>query len=375
MIMNRIFYKHSIYRLTLTIFAVCSITLLTSCEEEEDFPNVNAIEIPENFKVDVPASLTPGNSSGRIANTQEDAIEGGDLYEALRGYIQIADGSAEIVESLMLHIRAIRSNNLTAFDFISDDDGREKSVEIVENPTVGGITWTAGLVMKDKEADALALTVYWNPSPLSGVATFNVYQFDRNNGVSTQNTYYQIDYSENSTRYDQEMTVSISGIPLNTNDVWYVENMKMTVGKTGDITEVIGNSIHPTAPFFVDDACSEGLSYSFVARADESKDLAIASLGLPSACVNDNTDILKNYSLFAVLNTWFSNEFPNSTQELRDLVLEDAGSPAYFSKTEGFLGAGEANKPEEFTGDFVDIDNLSPFIPKTVADLSIIFPQ
>lgn len=381
--LTRTDHRISSIRLKSTFLMLISALLiipLSSCDEDAENLNDGAIDIPTSFRVDVPASLTAGTSGARIAAVDPDkeidpGFEGSGLYEALRAYITIADGSAEIVETLMKTVKAIRRNNLTTFDFISDDDKREKSVEIIESPTVNGVSWKAGLVMKDKEADAVAFTLYWNPSPLEGIATFNVYQFDQTNDILTQNTFYQIEYSEATTRYEQEMTVSISGIPKNNEDKWYVKNMKMTVGKSGDIVEVVGNSIHPTAPFFQDQECNEGLSYSFVAKADEAKKISLASLGLPPSCQTNTDSVFTSFSLFTILDNWLLKVFPNSTEDARNLILKDAQSPAYFSAAKGFIGAGTDAKPADFETDFVDLSGLSSFVPKDISDLSIAFPQ
>lgn len=80
----------------IVIFAL-AITF-TSCKKDQNLTKADII--PENFKVDIPNSLTR-----TPAKSEKDVLNGNDIYEHLTTFIAVGNASADIVQSIMRAIR------------------------------------------------------------------------------------------------------------------------------------------------------------------------------------------------------------------------------------------------------------------------------
>jgi len=265
------------------LLLVFAMLVATSCSEDEEEIN-NPIEIPEQFAVDIPSSISnnTGGLNGRTTADGDGIIEGNEIYAALPHFIHLGEESAEIVE-VTLQIGAILSiNNVRSLTFDGEDDGREKRIDINENVTRGGVSYEYEMTLVDTEEEELALQVLWNTAPVSGVAILKPYNLDRTDVDAVESAFLRIDYTEDHADYEAAMTVSIAGIA--TVDNGDIDNLKMFVGKNGDIVEVMGNSNHPEITI-IDPDFEGDRNYAFVGRGDESTNLGVVNLWLPESNV------------------------------------------------------------------------------------------
>ncbi|MEP2023459.1 MAG: hypothetical protein ABJH98_09435 [Reichenbachiella sp.] len=351
-----------LYILTLSVF------FFLACSDEKDqLDQAQSTDLPEKFTVDIPSTLSnpSGLNAGRISKTS-DELSATEIYGALREFIYVGENAAMALEEIIKVAAVVKVSGLDEFTIDSEDDGTSKTFTFNQNVTYSSIAYANEMLVTDEDGDT-ALQVVWNTNPVSGKAILNPYYLDRTEGEELIDTFYQLEYDESSDGNTQEMTVTIVGIPLEEG----LDNMKMTVIKTGDVVEVFGNSNHPNAKIISDDLIQDR-NYAFIARANETNDIAVAEVALPPSSVETN-DVMDDYSLFTVIDAEIKY-VGLTNQDQIDAYLANAVPPAYFDKSTGFLGAGE-NVPSNdgFTSDFIDLSDLSPYVPNDIANLSIEF--
>lgn len=353
----------------LRLFSGLIVLAIIGCSEDEEV--ASRVEIPSQFSVDIPSSISSntGNLKGRATGDDDGVIEGDEIYESLRYFIHLGENSADILKFILKVGAELESQNVRSYTFTSDDDKREKRIDLAENVTRGGTAYQYEMTMVDTENNDQALQLLWNTNPVAGVAIIKQYNIDRREDKSTENAILRVDYSEDDAKYDATMTVSIAGVKVTENGD--VDNLKMFVGKKGDIVDVMGNSNHPTI-VIIDKDYTGGRNYAFVGRGDESTDLGVAKLALPPSSTT-TSDVLKDYSVYNVLDAEIK-KVASLDQKMIDAVLAEALSPAYFNKS-GFITSGSDNKPESFSDSFVDLSDMNPFVPNDVKNLTIGFIQ
>lgn len=352
-------------KLTLLIVAVA---LMIACSSDDEV--TSTLDIPSAFSVEIPTAISSntGTLTGRTSGDGDGVIEGDEIYESLRYFIYLGEESADILELTLKVAAVMETNNIRSFTFDGEDDNREKRIEITEDVTRGGVSYQYEMVMVDTENSDQALQLLWNTNPVSGVGILKPYNIDRTDDVS-QNAFLRIDYTEDDANYDATMTISISGIePVENGDI---DNMKMFVGKKGDLIDLMGNSNHPNV-VIIDDSFSGGRNYAFVGRGDETSDLGVVKLALPPSSTT-TADVLEDYSVYSVLEAEI-NAVANLDQSVIDAILIEAQSPAYFNN-DGFITSGTDNKPSSFSASFVDLTGMNPFIPNDIKNLEIDFIQ
>lgn len=356
---------------TIKALLFLALCLFIGCSEDDE--STSSIVIPGSFTIDIPEALSTmedGTLRGRLNGDGDGIIEGNEIYESVRFFIAVGEQSAEIVEDILVVARALERENIVEFTFTSDDDGRNKRLELARDVTRDGQSYQFEMVMFDVEDNAQAIQLLWNTNPVEGIAILRPFDFDRTAGTTATDAFIRIDYSEISTEYEATMMVSISGLPTIENGD--INNMQMFVGRSGDIVEVMGNSNHPNI-IIVDDAFTGGRNYAFVGRGNEASDQAVINLGLPPSSVT-TSDIFDNYSVFAVLEAEINN-VGITDQDIIDQILQNATSPAYFNEISGFIDSGPDNAPSGFTDEFIDLSTLSPFIPNDISNLQLDFIQ
>lgn len=346
-----------------------SFSFLVACSSDDGV--ASQVDIPSRFSIDIPTPISSntGNLSGRTSGDGDGVIEGNEIYESLRYFIHLGDQSADILELTLKVGAALEANNVRSYTFVSDDDEREKRIDITENVTRGGVSYEYEMTMVDTENENQALQLLWNTNPISGVGILKPYNIDRLDNDTSEDAFFRIDYSEDDATYDATMTISISGVETIENGD--IDNMKMFVGKKGDIVEVMGNSNHPNV-VIIDGDYTGGRNYAFVGRGDESADLGVVKLALPPSSTT-TADVLVDFSVYSVLEAEI-NAVANLDQSIIDAILIEAGSPAYFNN-DGFITSGIDNKPASFSDSFVDLSGMNPFIPNDIKNLEIDFIQ
>lgn len=353
------------------IALLLSFSFMISCSDNDGIKS--SVDIPSQFSVDIPESISEnaGGLSGRTSGDGDGIIEGNEIYESLRHFIHLGEESAEILELTLKVGAVLEANNIRSYTFVGDDDSREKRIDIAENVTRGGVSYAYEMIMVDTENNDQAVQLLWNTNPVVGVGILKPFNIDRTDQDVDQNAFLRIDYSEQDDNYDATMTISIAGVePVDNGDI---DNLKMFVGKKGDIVEVRGNSNHPNVEI-IDPNFTGGRNYAFVGRGDESTDLGVVNLWLPASSVTTNNfEAGDQYSVFKVLEAEI-NAVTNLTQDQIQSILAEANSPAYFNN-DGFITSGADNKPASFSDTFVDLSGMKPFVPNDIKNLEIDFIQ
>jgi len=351
---------------------------LSSCGEEDLVDT--ELQIPSKFSVDIPSAISSSTATGlgsRIAVDDDGVIEGEDIYAALPYFIRLGEASAEIIELTLVIAAVLEVANVDTYTYVDEEDGRSKRIDLVENVTRGGATYEYELIVTDIEEDDLALQLLWNSSAgVEGVGILKPYNINRLESGNDSDAFYRIDYSEVDPDYEATMLVSLSGISLDEDgngtvdesERGNIDNLKMFVGRNGDVVEIRGNSNHPQVTI-IDPEYTGGRNYAFVGRGNDVTNIGVVELALPPSSVSTE-DVLDTYSVFNVLNEEIDIVFDRQLdQSIIDAVLAEAGAPAYFNES-GFISAGEA-LPDGFSADFSDLSSMRPFAPAEVSALNM----
>ena len=368
------------------LLAVLFVLAFVACETTPEVAPQSDI-LPEHFGVDIPSSLSNNTlPGGRISNGRtstngraaDNAVEGGEVYEHLGVFIHVGESAAEIVEDIITDIRIYQINEAMSFSFESDEDNRVKNVDIVKGAEFEGEPYEYKLTLADAESTTnvdggKGLQIFWNRSPIKGVAIIKPYNIDRLHYADAGEAIFRIDYNSlGNANYDATMMVSIANLPLEEPevDVYSMRGLKMFVGKRNSKIDVFGNSDHPNAQFFTDDS---GFNWAFVASGDELSNLGVAEVGLPPSLLDESSRavLLEDYSIKNVFTNQITEVWPGIDQELLDEYLRNTEGPGYFN-ADGFVGGGAAPS-EEWDALDQRIQVLSPFNPKTVAELVVEF--
>ncbi|MEA2041836.1 MAG: hypothetical protein U9N85_04710 [Bacteroidota bacterium] len=357
------------------IALLASVLVFTGCEKDEVTPDAEFI--PENFKVDIPSSIS-GEASKKLSSSKDEVLQGDDIYGYLRTFIFVGEASAEIVQDIMRAIRKHGLNEAMSFSFQSDDDGRVKNVVITENSSFEGHTWEYELSMTDAESEAnadqgMAMQVFWDRNPVDGIAILKPYNLNRTENPEENDVMYRVDYSETGdTGYSNAMIVYIAGLPVaNPLQLPYaMQTLKIFAGKDGDMVDVFGNSNHPNAKFFNDDT---GFNWAFTASGIEDSDIGVAEVGLPPSDLDETSRevILGDYALKTVFENQIYDVWPNILPEDLDTYLQNTEAPGYFGPF-GFITGGTAPN-DQYTEIEASMNELVPYNPIQVTNLTIEF--
>jgi hypothetical protein len=356
--------------------------MLFSCEENDDVSSQKDI-LPKTFSVEIPSALSDDASVGGRRRTsgrmQEDSVNGNELYQHLRTFIAVGQASSQLVEEFINGIRIHKIDRVMSLTYKGDDDNRVKNLVVTSNSSFEGKTWDYQLTVTDADSESnadggKALQIFWNDkTPISGIAIIKPYNCDRLKNQGAPDAVFRINYSETSASgYEAEMEVLISGLPLASplQDPYSMSTLRMFAGKKGDVVDVFGNSNHPNAILFTDEA---GFNWAFVASGNEIKDIGVAEVGLPPSNLNDDDRnvLLKQYSVKNVLTKEITAIWPGIDQNLLSLYLTNTAAPAYFNNN-GFIKGG-TSPGADWDALATRLTNLKPFNPKEVSNLKVAF--
>lgn len=348
------------------VFLAMMTGMLVSCEKSKKDDNI----VPEDFKVGMSDAISRPDLDKKDL-TQE--VDGNTLYNYLRTLVWIGEVSADMVNEAITSVRELKIEGPMEFSFTSTHDGRLKDVSVVAGAYFGNDQWEYGLYMYDEDGSR-ALQLFWNTNPLKGVALMIPGNFNRNIQVHARSV-LKIEYGEegltivgSDKSFEKYMIVSV--VNLDATDTDYASKIKLFAGKVGDVVYIRGNTIHPTATL-IDETRTGGLCWTFVAKNDVGKDIAVARVALPPVDLYDLTNLWTDYSLKNVLTAEVEKAYSDlSAEELNQVVTAvtaNADDPAYFSGTTGFVSSGTSVPSQEgFTSDFIDISGLVPFVPAVV---------
>jgi hypothetical protein len=365
-------------KLSFYIFAtvLAAAFLFTSCEKD---PVVNLSDesiLPETFGIDIPTAISQEPST--LKSAQVDTLRGNVIYYHLSTFIHVGDAGGEMVRDIIHAISSHQINKAMSFSYESDDDGRTKNLEVIENVTFDGGTWEFQLTITDADSEGSAdggkaIQIFWNRNPVDGIAILKPYNIDRDTEDEFANAMFRINYNEEGTQeYDAYMMVYVTGLPLENplDNPYSMSTMKMFAGRKGDIVDVYGNSNHPNATFF---AGNSGFNWAFVASGDRESDIGVAEVGLPPSNLDDpsRSVLLDYYSIKNVFTRELYEVWPTIDPESVEAYLFNTEAPGFFD-TNGFIVGGTSPGTEY---DEVEnrLPNLSPYNPKEITNLSIEF--
>ncbi|MBL4715590.1 MAG: hypothetical protein JKX95_03065 [Bacteroidia bacterium] len=362
-------------KLTSYLVPVIAIVLMFyACGKDDDNNNSTNVSniLITTMSVDIPDAIS-GASNGKTSGTNE-SLEGNEIYEHMRFFVNVGESAAEIVDNI---ITAINKNNLSGpaeFTFTADD-GRTKIVTIVANEFYDGENWEFFLEMLDQDSSK-ALQVFWDTSTVKGIAILDPDKIDITN-TDNPDLMGKVEYSEVESGYDKRMIVTLSGLTVT--EGTDLDNMKMFVGKSGDVLDVYANSNHPNVQL-VDTNYTGGRNWAFRAHAHSTDDIGVAEVGLPPSSTSTNVDILSDFSIDKVLSEELHNMY-DGTQDSAyvDSAITEfvkyAKPPGYFIGAQGGYVSNGDSIPSHtgFTTDFLDLSTLSPYVPVTIRDQAVTF--
>jgi hypothetical protein len=363
------------------VAAIAMALLIVSCDTNPDITSKKDL-LPETFRVDIPSTLSNSNfaSGGRLSGrSQEDELNGNDIYENLGTFIAIGEGASEIVEDIINGIRKHHIDRVLSLTFVSDDDGRVKNLVVTADSEFEGVTWDYQLTVTDAESEVnpdggKAMQVFWNNSqPIEGIAIIKLYNVNRAENEEAGDAIVRIDYSEaGELGYDAQMEVRIAGFPLASplENPYSLGSLRMFAGKKGDVVDVYGNSNHPNAILF---SGNVGFNWAFTAAGNDVNDIGVAEVGLPPSNLDETGRdvLLVDYSIKNVFTNEINSVWPSLDPNILAMYLQNTEAPGYFSKS-GFLSGGTSPGAEwdELAARIVD---LTPYSPAAVSELEIDF--
>ena len=353
------------------------VAIFFGCQQDAELPQPEGSILPERFGVDIPDALSNTSISGaRVADI--DTLKGNHIYSHLNTFIHVGEEAADIVRDIIIGIRIYQINQPISLTFESDEDGRAKNLVVMENPSFDGENWEFMLTVTDADSEGAedggkGLQIFWNRSPIKGIAILKPYNIDRDSHLYFEDAIFRIDYSETGEHgYENHMIVSVADLPLEhpLENPYSMSTLKMFAGKNGDVIDVYGNSNHPNATFF---AGNSGFNWAFVASGSDGKDIGVAEVGLPPSNLDEpSRDILlEYYSIRDVFTREIYEVWPNIDEESVNAYLFNTGAPGYFAD-HGFVQGGES-PGEEYDVLENRLSLLSPYNPKEITNLSIAF--
>ena len=368
--------------------------LFTACEMDNLKPKGEYGILPERFKVDIPNSLSNTNfKSTSYKGTEADTVNGNIIYGHLNTFIAVGEAAADIVVAAIWAIHFYDIEDVIFLSYTSDEDKRVKNLEVVKDVEFRNRTWEYRLTITDAESESnadegIGMEIFWNNDPIEGIALFKPYNLNRDDNEMGPDAIAAIEYSEEGTgEYETYMIVEIAGLPLNEakHEPFAMETLKMFVGKNGDAVDVYGNSSHPNAQFNPNDEEAVGFNWAFVASGNDSKDIAVAEVGLPlsRSDISGREEILVDNSMKKVLTRELTNYVvsqyakfgltldPGEVAALIAPYLKNADAPGYFNAN-GFVQGGIAPNGEYATLES-NIGSLIPYNPLTISNLEISF--
>ncbi len=351
-------------RVCLLAFTVLAIT---NCSTDDDLGDVLAGEsvVPESFKVDIPSSLSGGLS---LKQTNESIVGGELIYAHLRNFIGIAEGAAEIMESFLQFSQTYITGTEMEIMF-EGSDGNDKKLSVIKDVVYNGTSWPLHVSLMDVNLQENAFQLFWDADATKGIGIMTPFILDSVSYNDLEGTNFEVTYAANDFGYEEWMEVNIVNWAVApAYALFRMDNLKMFVGKNSDELFLYGNSSHPDA--YLMDSTYVGYNWAFVASASVSDNIAVAELGLPSIDLDTTkrSVILEDFSVKNVLSREILARYG---YEATDEMLEDAAAPGYFNAS-GFVQAGEA--PSDAYSTFENnIQNLSPYNPKSIKDLMITY--
>ncbi len=360
----------------LSIFLISGMLFYSGCKNDNEVKPTDQSILPENFSVDIPASISSNSNAGM--RTEVDTLNGNAIYINLTTFIAVGKGGATLVQQLIDAIRTYNINKPMTLSIQSNDDNRTKNIVVVANSEFENSQWEFQMTVTDAESEGnpdggKGLEIFWNRNPVKGIAIIKPYNINRNDDWGSDSAVVRIDYSEaGENGYDKQMIVSIAGLPMPSPlvNMYAISKLKMFAGRTGNIVDLYGNSDHPNAVFF---SGRKGFNWAFVGSVLDSADIGVAEVGLPPSGLDatSHSVLLGDYSIKNVFTNEIKTVWPNIPQADLDAYLYNTSAPGFFNN-HGFVSAGTAPGPD-YDPIVPRLDNLTPYNPKDISNMTISF--
>ena len=370
-------------RLFLLATLIAVAFTVQSCKKTEVEDASSTSILPTKFKVNIPSSISASATKSALKSAQANSFSGNEIYVNLKTFIAVGEGAGDMIEKIIGAITVYKINKPMVISFQGDEDQRTKNMVVVENSVYDGKTYKYQLTVTDAASESATdggkgMQIFWNTAPIEGVAIIKPYNTDRAKNLKSPDAIFRIEYSEVATaEYDSHMIVDIANLTLadTLTDPFSIKTLKMFVGKKGDIVDVYGNSDHPNAKFFTN---KRGFNWAFVASGTDSKNFAVAEVGLPPSGLDNSTRkvLLEDYALKTVftnqINIWFFNQY-GIHLDAADLskYLKNADAPGFFDAG-GFIKAG-VSPDAKYDPLVARIKALAPYSPKLIQNLTVDF--
>jgi hypothetical protein len=352
--------------------------LFTNCQSDNE-KEAPVGEFPTQFTVDIPSSIS---RTSTYKSLNSDDYSGREIYEHFNNFINVGESAAKFIEEIMVGISSYGLNQPMNFNFTSDEDGRTKNIVVVDNSEFKGAIWQYQLTISDvtnidNNDMGKALQVFWNNNPVSGIAILKPSNWNASEVAEIGNAVFKVEYSEaGEYGYGAHMVVSIANWEQDTTSRFHMDELKMFVGKTGNIIDVYGNSTHPDAYLFIEEP--KGFCWAFVASSNKLSNIGVAEVGLPPHMLNEgNRDVLlEYYSIENVFTKQFreaifqiNGEYPHDS--VTEKILINTQAPGFFN-ADGFIQGGESPSAD-YDPLLNNINLLTPYNPLNISELIIEF--
>ena len=362
------------------VFAVVVIGLIfafQSCQKDKPEPQINDESIlPASFLVEIPNSLQGEDNTVLYGkNSKSDTLHGGEIYGHLRTFVHIGYVGAQIVNNIILSIQEYHINKPMSFTYTSDEDNRQKRLDVIKGASFEEKEYEFKLTIRDIESNSsnnIGLELFWNRNPIVGVAIFNTHELNYNE-TENPDLRFRIDYDESpTTKYEKTMLVSIIGFTMGDplSHPYDMRNLKMFVGKKGNMVSIYGNSEHPNAKFFTQET---GFDWAFVAAGKLAEDISVAEVGLPSNMLDSSQRnvLLTENSINNVFTNQIYEVYPSIDSTILATYLLNAKAPGFFA--DGHFVQAEIAPSPDYQDLLAIIPTLTPYNPMEIHDLEIEF--
>ncbi len=147
---------------------ITPLIILCSCINKEDILGPSESAVPATFNVNISNSLSPDQSSAarKGLRAEETTLNGGLVYQGIRGYIALGEFSGKVVTEIMKVAHAVFVYNVKNFIFTDSNDGRIKRISLTANASYDGTSYQYKLTMIDSLSGKTAMEVFWNNNPV-----------------------------------------------------------------------------------------------------------------------------------------------------------------------------------------------------------------
>jgi hypothetical protein len=360
----------------LFLFSIVPLTLTLSACDYFKLDKGEPIElekiIPKETSILIPSTLNYNNAFG-----MKKSVEGDNIYNFVRAYINIADEATKIIEKSYERIIAIETPGILEFSY-TGVDGNTKKVSIKENynDTINELKWDYYMEIYNRTFADLALKAWWNVNPNEQKIIFKPASLNTSNMINHQQAIVEIEYKagEAASPYEKALFVAIDGLTGDNEISFAPENILIYIAQNGGVLEITGASSNPDAAL-LDYDYRGGRNWSFFANVNTSENIAAVQLALPPSNQESIENLFSNYSLKQVILDEIRTVFPSndmlSDQELFNLASIDGSlleNPGYFD-SQGFVSAGTA--PTSSYSALSNFEGFVPFVPAFVRDYEV----